>query len=243
MRLSASVLAIGAVLALASAAHAGDADDTVLLTNGGRVRGTVLEEDPTTGVRLRMPDGKVRTFKKAQVKSVKYGGEAADAQPAPAAPPTSAPVVSAPPEPARAPDLASYGGQPAGFGPSQDQPVPKHRRVGLLVTGIVAMGAGVILLPIGGAVFAINANKECQGSSGGFGSTPLTTYSYKCGSDGEAAGGATMGVGGGLLAVGTVFFILGVVKVKDKPAAGATAWSVHPTVAQGRYGLGITMPF
>src|ERR1700690_1652064 len=56
--------------------HADDATDTVVLVNGGRVRGTVVD-DPTQGVvTIRMADGKMRTLKRAEGKPVEYGGRA-----------------------------------------------------------------------------------------------------------------------------------------------------------------------
>ena len=74
----------------ARSAEAGSTDDTVFLTGGGRVRGLIVEESPTAGVRLRMPDGTLRTFAKKDVDHVTYGG-------APAAPaPTTPPVVILP---------------------------------------------------------------------------------------------------------------------------------------------------
>ena len=54
-------------------AFAGDIDDTVYLRNGGRVRGVVLEESPTLGVRLRLPDGTTRNLETAEVDHVTYG--------------------------------------------------------------------------------------------------------------------------------------------------------------------------
>jgi hypothetical protein len=90
------VLATAVVLLTARAAEAGNADDTVFLTGGGRVRGLIVEESPTMGVRLRMPDGTLRTFAKTDVDHVTYGG--APAAPAPTvAVPTAPPVMVLPP--------------------------------------------------------------------------------------------------------------------------------------------------
>jgi hypothetical protein len=72
-------------------------DDVVLLKNGGRVRGTVIQEDPVQGVRVRLPDGTIRAVKPAEVKQVLYADAAAapTAKPAasPAAPPASAGAI------------------------------------------------------------------------------------------------------------------------------------------------------
>jgi hypothetical protein len=49
-------------------------DDTVHLRNGGRVRGVVLEESPTLGVRIRLPDGTTRSLEAGEVDYVTFGG-------------------------------------------------------------------------------------------------------------------------------------------------------------------------
>jgi hypothetical protein len=46
--------------------------DTVLLTNGGRVRGTIFDDDPRTGVGIKLPDNTTRRIKSADVKKVLY---------------------------------------------------------------------------------------------------------------------------------------------------------------------------
>ena len=66
--------ALGLVLLLMTGqADAGDIDDTVFLKSGGRARGTVIEEDPRTGVTLRLPNNTLRTFKPDDVARVEYG--------------------------------------------------------------------------------------------------------------------------------------------------------------------------
>jgi hypothetical protein len=86
-----------ACLATSSASREARADevpDTVMLTNGGRVRGTVMEEDPAKGTSIRLLDGNVKRFSPQEVKEVIYGGG-----PAPAAP-VATPSQGAPPLPA-----------------------------------------------------------------------------------------------------------------------------------------------
>jgi hypothetical protein len=85
---------VAALLLLPSPARASDSDDVILLNNGGRVRGVVVEEDPQTGVRIKLLDGTIRTIKRADIREVRYHGE-------PAAPPT--PVAAPPPTPVAAP--------------------------------------------------------------------------------------------------------------------------------------------
>ncbi|HEX3853130.1 MAG TPA: hypothetical protein VHW01_19340, partial [Polyangiaceae bacterium] len=80
------------LLLLPVVAHADDTDDVVMLTNGGRLRGVVIEEDPQKGVRIELPDGTFRSLKPTEVREVRYHAES-PTQPAPAAPaPAPAPA-------------------------------------------------------------------------------------------------------------------------------------------------------
>lgn len=92
----AGVIALVFIASIAVAARAQDATDTVLLVNGGRVRGTVLVDDPAQGiVSVRMADGRVRTLKRVQISRVEYAGKAPP-PPAPIEPvtvATAAPVT------------------------------------------------------------------------------------------------------------------------------------------------------
>jgi hypothetical protein len=115
------ILAIGAVaafLTLPGATRASDAEDTVFLVNGGRVRGTVMEEDPAKGVTVKLPDGSVRKIAPAEVKRVQYGAEAPKPAPLPA-PARAAPAPGyAPPVPAAAPprsEVFVHDGMALGF--------------------------------------------------------------------------------------------------------------------------------
>lgn len=85
--------------------------DSVFLANGGRARGSVIEDDPTTGVLLQLPDGSFRRFPRADVLRVQYAGEQA---PPPAAPPVAEPPQSYPPPPMAAPP-APPAAQPVPF--------------------------------------------------------------------------------------------------------------------------------
>jgi hypothetical protein len=49
-----------------------DTLDTVFLTNGGRLRGVVFDEDPHAGVGIKLPDGATRRLKAAEVKKILY---------------------------------------------------------------------------------------------------------------------------------------------------------------------------
>jgi hypothetical protein len=60
--------------------------DTVFLKGGGRLRGQVMEEDPVSGVRIKLPDGQVRTVPADKVDRVKYGKTGGDPSPPAALP-------------------------------------------------------------------------------------------------------------------------------------------------------------
>src|ERR1700710_1298319 len=81
---------VGAAGLLSSGAALADDTDTVFLASGGRVRGKVMEEDPKTGVSIKLLDGTVRTLKPPEVKQVVYAGAAAPVV-------VAAPVVAPPP--------------------------------------------------------------------------------------------------------------------------------------------------
>jgi hypothetical protein len=92
-------LLVAALLATASPA------DTVYTVDGGRVVGNVLEESPSSGVSVQMPDGSVRRIGAGQVVRIEYSdgtvSEARPAAPAAAAavaPPVPAPLPSGPPD-------------------------------------------------------------------------------------------------------------------------------------------------
>ncbi len=91
------IVAVGVALAtsasLVASAQSPAGDDVVYLANGGRLRGTVIEEDPSRGVRIQLADGTVQTVPAADVTRVAYGGAGAaqPTGPAPAAPPAVPP--------------------------------------------------------------------------------------------------------------------------------------------------------
>jgi hypothetical protein len=59
--------------------------DVIFLNGGGRIQGTVLEEDPKVGVTVRLADGTVKKVSRANIASIDYGrgGEAQGSAPAP----------------------------------------------------------------------------------------------------------------------------------------------------------------
>jgi hypothetical protein len=80
-----------------------DRYDTVYLTTGGVVRGTVLEDVPGADVVLETPDGKVRKIPRSAIAGVQYAGtapaEPGPLVPVPPPPPTGPPGLGEPPGP------------------------------------------------------------------------------------------------------------------------------------------------
>ena len=85
-----------AVLLAASAA--GAPLDTVYLVNGGRARGTVIEDDPARGVTLQLGDGTIRSYARSEVQRIEYGEPTTPPPTLVPPPPTTPP----PPPPAQA---------------------------------------------------------------------------------------------------------------------------------------------
>jgi hypothetical protein len=136
-------VAIAALLAAAAADL-----DTVFLKNGGRLRGTVLEEDPARGVSIQIPGGDLRKLAPDEVVRVEYGDGAVrtpGAQPAPAPQPQWQPLPPAAqpgPEPVRTAEPLPPIAAPA----ASEPPVPVGPRPPQLVT----LAASLIWLAPGG---------------------------------------------------------------------------------------------
>ena len=72
--------------------------DTVMLRDGGRLRGTIVEETRAAGVTIQLPDGRVERVAPEQVQRVVYGDGAVGILGAePQAAPPSAPAPAQPP--------------------------------------------------------------------------------------------------------------------------------------------------
>jgi hypothetical protein len=135
-------LTVGALLA-ATPARADNVTDTVLLTNGGRVRGTVMEDDPQKGTSVKLADGTFVRVKPAEVKQVLYGGRVDTALP----PPAAVPMVTAPAltVPALAPGLLT---------PLDPHPHPENA-VPTAGGGKAMRGAGIGLTVVGGVLVVL----------------------------------------------------------------------------------------
>jgi hypothetical protein len=83
---------------LAAALAATPATDTVFTAEGGRVRGTVVEEGPK-GVTVQLLDGTTRTYEPGQYTRIEYADGTVSTPKPPPPPPQPAPPVTAAPEP------------------------------------------------------------------------------------------------------------------------------------------------
>lgn len=229
---SAAGLAFAAMLLLAPAvAWAGDSDDTVLLKNGGRLRGTVMEESPSKGVSIRLPDGTVRSIKPSDVKKVDYGqvlAPAPESGPTPAAapPPETAPAPAVPPASAPLPSAAPVGTRPGN----------EAQRV----AGIVLGGASIVTLAIGAALWVAYSNQEtnskngCGQSSNWCGGGNPQTY--------QSAGIAMFVLTPALLGTGIALFVVGS-KVPDATPQSFRLRPWIPAIAAGKNTMGLRFTF
>jgi len=91
------------------AQHTAGPPDTVFLAGGGRARGSVLEEDPRTGAKIRLLDGSLHTYAPEEISRIEYADgtvsrrKTAEAAPITAAPPRPEPAPAARASPAEAP--------------------------------------------------------------------------------------------------------------------------------------------
>src|SRR5215208_2732954 len=104
---------------LAAALAAAPRQDTITTQDGARLSGRVVEESPTRGVTIQMPDGTLRRFDPGVVVRIEFADGSItnwDPAAAPAAP--QQPALAAPPPPAqtqRAPAQAAPPADPQSF--------------------------------------------------------------------------------------------------------------------------------
>jgi hypothetical protein len=67
------------------------AQDTVYFLGGGRVRGIVLEENPKTGVRVRLLDGTIQTYPRDDLVRIEYADGSTSSRVMPTAAPAPPP--------------------------------------------------------------------------------------------------------------------------------------------------------
>jgi hypothetical protein len=129
------------------------------LNNGGRIRGTVMEEHPQTGVRIQLADGEVRQVAASEVQRVEYGPRepappAPDATAAPAQPaPPAAPAPITQPQPIGAAPVTGYGA------PMAIPPMTERRSKGAMIAGIVLLPLGFVAAAMGGVITGVD--DEC----------------------------------------------------------------------------------
>lgn len=96
-----------AVLAAALLSVTAAADsDTLVTADGTRVSGVVVEENPSRGVKLKLPDGTIRTYGRAEVSRIEFADGSVSTWSdvaATAAPPPPPAQAAPPPAPAPAP--------------------------------------------------------------------------------------------------------------------------------------------
>ncbi|MGB8933422.1 MAG: hypothetical protein WCC48_19420 [Anaeromyxobacteraceae bacterium] len=135
--------------------------DTIYLQNGGRILGTIVEEDPGRGVTIQVPGGEVRTLPPGEVSRVEYRdgtvgalGSRREPPPAPPATPYAQPVPGptetsplpppAPTGPGSGPMMGPMMGEPGpmvGYGPPAARPPSVIMLAGSL--GFAAPGGSV----------------------------------------------------------------------------------------------------
>lgn len=202
-------LALLALLALPRVAGAGDLDDIVFTKGGGRIRGTVLEEDRTKGVTLRLPDGKNRTVKAEELDHVQYG---TDPKPAASAE-TAAPQLPVPLAPRAAPDYA----------PPAPPKEMQRRSTGMWATGVACTLLGALGIAGSGATLAGAA---------------VTSSSYKR-EDAFTIGGGAMVGSVVLFVAGIPLWLVGASKVEKENRVGdARKLTPQTSVGLGRATFG-----
>jgi hypothetical protein len=217
-RALAAALALGGLLA-SPPARAGEATDTVLLTNGGRMRGAVMVENPQKGTSIKLLDGSVKHLAPGEVRQVLYG-ETSPPAPPPSAPP--APAIHA------APAVVAVAVPTPGILPALDD----HREArtprdsgagrGLIVGGVVTLCLGAVSAAVGGAMATVadSSNGDLHG--------PAV---------------ATLSIGGGLVVIGGVLALVGVgVRAGSSSTAMASPpkLAIAPWIGPKRAGLQFT---
>jgi hypothetical protein len=150
-----SLLAGVAAFLLSLSSAFADDFDTVLLKNGGRLRGKVMEEDPKSGVSIKLIDGVVKRVRPDEVKSVEYAASVAPPLPAPPSPGPPPPAVPVAAIGAPLPALAVEPAPAARSGASS----------GLMVAGLVTLGTGAVAVGVG-SVLITTASSDGQQTAG-----------------------------------------------------------------------------
>lgn len=145
VRIMAIATAIFLTVAVPTSARADEPTDVVLLTNGGRLRGVIAEEDPVKGVTIKLVDGVLRNVPAKEIKEIIHGS---DAHAAPAATPAAPPVVVVTP----------YG--------LPSSPPPERQNAGLWSGGVVMTIFGALAVPAGGIWVATSVSSPDKCAKG-----------------------------------------------------------------------------
>lgn len=105
--------------------------DTVVLSSGGVLRGTVVENVPGADLVLLMPDGTTRKIPRAEVVRVDWASPAAQPAPPPPGMPPPPPLY-----PGQPPPPPPYPGQPPPFAPRERGPL----ELGMWISGAFPVG-------------------------------------------------------------------------------------------------------
>lgn len=236
---------VAATLPFATIAHAEEPIDTVVLSNGGRVRGSVLESEPKTGTTIRMLDGTTRKLKPAEVTRVEYGEDSAPAPPPPA---SLAPIAASGAIASNgASPIPAAEGDPAHAPSNKMQIKMQMRSTPAFVTGTVLVSLGAVLGIAGAILFAANSQtkdasyQDCNtGLNGGLGPCATEHEAYT-NSTGKTTGEVLLVVGSLGMVTGLVIALVGGARVPAKPTVKTQALSLEPTV--GARSVGLTMRF
>lgn len=141
--LAAGLIALG--LFSSGLALAAKGLDTIHLRAGGEVRGTIVTEDPKKGVTIKLPDGKTRKLRAAEIEKIDHGEE----EPPPE-PPKAEPPPPPPPPPAAEPPPAEPAPPPASDSSSGTEP-------GGPMMANLKLGPQIFLGAFGTTTFALEA--------------------------------------------------------------------------------------
>jgi hypothetical protein len=133
MRLSVLLVTLLACAALSWSSTAWADDDVIILKDGGRLRGLIMEEQPGKLVRIKLADDTVREISAADIGEIHYG-----AVEKPVEPPGPAPAATPPPVPP--PPVAPPPAPPSSCVPGRQEPCYCGKRQGFQVCN--AAGAG-----------------------------------------------------------------------------------------------------
>ncbi len=119
--------------------------DNVYFLGGGRVRGTVIEENPKTGVKVRLLDGSIQVYSRNDLARIEYADGSVSRRVTPAPAPVAPPPMPQPTAVAPPPQPAPYPPPPK-VKEELPQAFPLYLSVGLGVTflgGDLAPGTSI----------------------------------------------------------------------------------------------------